>query len=296
MAYLRYTIGYRQGSDDLYANTSVVTYYLADTYAELPVAVAGDLGFAKDVQALFQYKVGAWRYAYDGGGIYGDIVIYKAQPRLILQDPGVAGVVGRVFSAFGNRVDLSKNLNHNGSGFVKDDLSKGAGLLTLDENGTYIYTMAPGSNTFDLNLTINKEGNIIHRNATYEFNRSTPQGVWTQVPYSSSNFYVDVGTITTDTNSLIRYCLIGKTCFMNISIYNATLSAATTLVKVRLPAGVVAMFGYEIGSGTVFSGTWQPGSANIQPDHVQLGIQWPGTINLAAGTFMALYQLQFAIN
>jgi len=234
MAVIQYVIGYRSGAA---SNAPVASFYLADTYAELTASPIGDLAFAKDVQALFMATQAGWKYAYDGGGIFRDILIYKQQPRLILQGTDNPNIVARVFAAVGGRLDLSVNQNYNGSAWVKDDPNQLASLITMGVSSLTYYT--------DLSVRwgVNSDGSVVKTGNTYEYGRSNPSDVWTDIPFNSNSFLAGggVGGVFNATGiQVFGYKLAGKSLIMNFWIEGTTSGNPFAIVHFYLPLSLSA--------------------------------------------------------
>lgn len=95
-----------------------------------------------------------------------------------------------------------------------------------------------------------------------EFGRTVNAGVWTDVPYSQTNFTASAGTWTVDSGdqTTFAYTLIGKTMWVAFAIFSTDVSNAGVDLRITIPGGLTSVRFVEgvsrtsdAGAGNVFS-------------------------------------------
>jgi len=180
----------------------------------------------------------------------------------------------------------------------------------LNVNGTFTgvgincTTIAATGNITVANLIAS--GNL--QAGTYCYSYGNPIGGWGAVTYSAGLFVAASGTWTVEAADMVTfaYTIIGKTMIVALEIANCSVSAATSELRITLPAGVVV-------SRTMTTVGWSTGTANDATSQNLIVIVVPGVnyiairpINAstgAAGNFAAStnildirFQIAFQIN
>jgi hypothetical protein len=109
-------------------------------------------------------------------------------------------------------------------------------MFRLRTNGQQLVFEAVSDNELTQSgfFQLNRNGDVLCYADLYEKQRTTPIGHKIDVAFSSGNYAVSAGAISTISQIVYSYSLVGKT--MNLSVYfSCALSAGTAWIRVTLP-------------------------------------------------------------
>lgn len=120
------------------------------------------------------------------------------------------------------------------------------------------------------------------------------EGMWNNVPFNATDFNVSSGTWSIITILAHRYRIVGRTMFFDIFISNSTLSQATQMLTITIPAGKAspiwwggaARFAYADPALELLVGAALGDRIQIQRNDNQ---------PIPAGTFAGMFSLIFEI-
>jgi hypothetical protein len=151
MSVVKYNYVYKDGAVE---NAPLPSFYIATTFAELPVGTEGDTAYAKDNDKFYKY-VTSWVEIGGGAALPGNIAytdvaniftqdqtITKTRPTLVLA-PGSVGK-GRVFGATTNHIAVTNNLVYDGA-WKADDVALAGIALELSAGYAFNFFHSPVS-------------------------------------------------------------------------------------------------------------------------------------------------------
>ena len=96
-------------------------------------------------------------------------------------------------------------------------------------------------------LTIGSAGDSIFSGTITERNRGAAIGEWIDIPFNAANFSAAAGAWTVEAADQVfyKYMLVGRTLFLSFYIGTSTITAATTDVRILLPAGYTSAGYFE---------------------------------------------------
>ena len=292
MAVLTFNDVYRSGSA---VGSPVATYYITDSYTEIPVGIDGDLAYAKDLNLLYLCHGGSsWEPLIGqnlGYPLNSNLILKDGNPTYLTLDNG-GGSKATVMNLNG-QLFLCTNCYWNGT-WIKQDTNLGASVQVINFGSFDFYRInSDGSATlvFSINTIT---GNIQAAGNLFELNRAFAVGNNQNFPFDSGYFVGAGGMVFTPSmvpsSSIYKYSLIGDT--LNISIFvSGTISGVGSTINIYTPYAIYKAYNYEVAAATGNNnGVVIPCRVYTNPNFAYISFEKMGS-NFVAGTLDIGFQI-----
>lgn len=117
------------------------------------------------------------------------------------------------------------------------ELSSGGDLVISQLSATKDIILATGASRTEA-LRLSNAGNLSFIGTIKERARSTPMGEWINVAYNAGNYGAAGGgswTVASGDQIAYQYMLVGKTCFLTITLNNTSVSGTVSSITITMP-------------------------------------------------------------